>query len=129
MVSGKTYSYLLALTAALSLHDDARAACPSHERINTILRFFESREPLRGLRAPAPGREARVDREPHHRLQGGTHEREHPGAVRRHALGIAEGDVLSLGSFTPPLKPEAGMTVTVRYEGLPGNPAVTVRFK
>jgi 2-keto-4-pentenoate hydratase len=37
--------------------------------------------------------------------------------------------VLSLGSFTPPLKPEAGMTVTVRYEGLPGNPAVTVRFK
>ena len=33
------------------------------------------------------------------------------------------------GSFTAPLVPKAGMTVTVRYEGLPGNPAVSVRFK
>jgi 2-keto-4-pentenoate hydratase len=36
--------------------------------------------------------------------------------------------VLSLGSFTPPLAPKAGTTVTVRYEGLPGNPTVSVRF-
>ncbi len=38
-------------------------------------------------------------------------------------------DVLSLGSFTPPNFQKAGMTITVTYEGLPGNPSVSVRFK
>ncbi len=46
-----TLSRLLALTAALSWLGDARAVCPSHERVNTLLRFQESREPVRGLRA------------------------------------------------------------------------------
>ena len=42
---------------------------------------------------------------------------------------LRPGDLLSLGSFTAPLTPEPGATVRVRYEGLPGNPQVAVRFK
>lgn len=42
---------------------------------------------------------------------------------------LKPGDMLSLGSFTDPLAPYPGLAVTVRYEGLPGNPAVSVRFK
>ena len=42
---------------------------------------------------------------------------------------LRAGDILSLGSFTPPNFQKAGMTVTVTYEGLPGNPSVSVRFK
>ena len=41
---------------------------------------------------------------------------------------LKAGDVLSLGSFSPPMTPRRGLTVTVRYEGLPGNPEVSVRF-
>jgi len=43
-------------------------------------------------------------------------------------IKLQPGDMLSLGSFTAPLAPRPGLTVTVRYEGLPGNPAVSVRF-
>jgi 2-keto-4-pentenoate hydratase len=49
--------------------------------------------------------------------------------LARGGVRLKAGDLLSLGSFTAPLVPKAGMTVTVRYEGLPGNPAVSVRFK
>jgi 2-keto-4-pentenoate hydratase len=42
---------------------------------------------------------------------------------------LRAGDILSLGSFTPPNFQKAGMAVTVTYEGLPGNPSVSVRFK
>lgn len=42
---------------------------------------------------------------------------------------LRAGDVLSLGSFTAPMPPKAGMVVTVTYDGLPGNPTVSVRFK
>lgn len=42
---------------------------------------------------------------------------------------LRAGDILSLGSFTAPMPPKAGTTVTVTYEGLPGNPTVSVRFK
>lgn len=42
---------------------------------------------------------------------------------------LKAGDILSLGAFTPPMPPKAGMTITVTYEGLPGNPSVSVRFK
>jgi len=284
-----TFPVVLALTAAVSWYGDARAACPSHERINTILRFLESREPLRGLRADLSMQDAECGRR---RLVEKLESTENrivgykaaltnaniqarfgvtspvrgvllakmlladgaevpanygarpafeadllvevtgeplPGArtpagvlrtitrvmpfIELPDLGVAEGekltaplltflnagarlgvvgkpirvaatpafadalanmrvvvtdqhgkelargrgsailghplnavmwlhedlargrvrlkpgDVLSLGSFTPPLKPKAGMTVTVRYEGLPGNPAVTVRFR
>ena len=49
--------------------------------------------------------------------------------LARGRVQLKKGNVLSLGSFTPPLTPKAGTTVTVRYEGLPGNPAVSVRFR
>lgn len=42
---------------------------------------------------------------------------------------LRAGDILSLGSFTPPMPPKPGMTITVTYQGLPGNPSVSVRFK
>lgn len=42
---------------------------------------------------------------------------------------LRAGDILSLGSFTPPNFHKAGMAITVTYEGLPGNPSVSVRFK
>jgi NADPH:quinone reductase-like Zn-dependent oxidoreductase len=42
---------------------------------------------------------------------------------------LRAGDILSLGSFTAPMPPKPGMKVTVTYEGLPGNPTVSVHFK
>ena len=42
---------------------------------------------------------------------------------------LKRGDLLSLGSFTKLFPPKAGMGVTVKYEGLPGSPAVGVRFR
>jgi 2-oxo-hept-3-ene-1,7-dioate hydratase len=38
------------------------------------------------------------------------------------------GDLISLGSLGPLLPPEPGTTVTVTYNGLPGDPSVGVRF-
>jgi 2-keto-4-pentenoate hydratase len=49
--------------------------------------------------------------------------------LQKAGIKLRPGDMLSLGSFTQPLKPLPGMAVTVRYEGLPGNPAVSVRFR
>lgn len=49
--------------------------------------------------------------------------------LERSGIKLKAGDVLSLGSFTPPMPPHAGLAVTVRYEGLPGNPRVSVRFR
>ena len=49
--------------------------------------------------------------------------------LERSGTRLKSGDVLSLGSFTQPMRPVPGMAVTVRYEGLPGNPAVSVRFR
>lgn len=47
------------------------------------------------------------------------------------ASGIAlkKGDLLSLGSFSRLLPPKAGTGAKVTYEGLPGNPTASVRFK
>jgi 2-keto-4-pentenoate hydratase len=42
---------------------------------------------------------------------------------------LKAGDLISVGSFTPLTPPKSGQTVTARYEGLPGNPAVSVSFK
>lgn len=42
---------------------------------------------------------------------------------------LRAGDILSLGSFTAPMPPKAGTKITVTYEGLPGNPTVSVRFR
>ena len=42
---------------------------------------------------------------------------------------LRAGDILSLGSFTAPNFTKPGIQVTVTYEGLPGNPTVSARFK
>jgi len=42
---------------------------------------------------------------------------------------LAAGDLVSVGSFTPLTAPNAGQEITVRYEGLPGTPEVSVRFE
>lgn len=44
---------------------------------------------------------------------------------------LKAGDLLSLGSFSPLAAPKPGQTVTVRYEGPPGDgtPRVTVHFR
>lgn len=44
-------------------------------------------------------------------------------------ITLKRGDLLSLGSFSRLHPPKPGMTVRAVYEGLPGNPAVTVRFR
>ncbi|MDD2991486.1 MAG: hypothetical protein PHI64_21335 [Zoogloea sp.] len=42
---------------------------------------------------------------------------------------LQRGDRLSLGSFTKLVPPKPGMSVRATYDGLPGNPAVAVRFR
>lgn len=42
---------------------------------------------------------------------------------------LQAGDLISVGSFTPLTPPKPGETVTVGYEGLPGNPSVSVTFE
>ena len=42
---------------------------------------------------------------------------------------LSAGDLISVGSFTPLTPPKPGQTVTVRYEGLPGTPKVSVKFE
>lgn len=42
---------------------------------------------------------------------------------------LRAGDLLSLGSFSPMMPPKPGSRIKVTYEGLPGNPAVSVSFK
>ena len=49
--------------------------------------------------------------------------------LERSGIKLKAGDLLSLGSFTAPMPPRAGLAVTVHYEGLPGNPRVSVRFR
>lgn len=49
--------------------------------------------------------------------------------LEKSGVPLRPGDLLSLGSFTAPMPPTPGLTVTAHYEGLPGNPKVTVRFQ
>ena len=49
--------------------------------------------------------------------------------LQRSGVRLKPGDVLSLGAFTQPTRPLPGMAIKVRYEGLPGNPEVSVRFR
>lgn len=44
-------------------------------------------------------------------------------------IQLKKGDLLSLGSFSRLLPPKPASGVKVSYEGLPGNPTVSVRFK
>jgi 2-keto-4-pentenoate hydratase len=49
--------------------------------------------------------------------------------LKASGIVLKKGDLLSLGSFLRPLTPKPGTGVKVTYEGLPGTPAVSVRFK
>jgi 2-keto-4-pentenoate hydratase len=49
--------------------------------------------------------------------------------LRRSGIRLKAGDLLSLGTFSPPLPAHAATSVTVRYIGLPGDPEVAVRFR
>lgn len=49
--------------------------------------------------------------------------------LEKSRIRLKPGDLLSLGAFLPPMPPRPGLGITVRYEGLPGNPAVSVRFR
>lgn len=49
--------------------------------------------------------------------------------LNKSGIRLKTGDLLSLGSFSQPRPPQPGMGAKVIYEGLPGNPTVSVRFK
>ena len=49
--------------------------------------------------------------------------------LRKSRIRLKPGDLLSLGAFSAPLRPTPGLAITVRYLGLPGDPAVGVRFR
>jgi 2-keto-4-pentenoate hydratase len=49
--------------------------------------------------------------------------------LAREGRALRKGDLVSLGSFSMLLPPKPGLVVAVRYEGLPGNPVVTVGFR
>ena len=51
------------------------------------------------------------------------------GALAQEGLAMQQGDLISLGSFSPLLPPKAGLAVTATYEGLPGAAPVRVTFK
>lgn len=48
--------------------------------------------------------------------------------LKKSGGALRVGDLLSLGSFSRVRPAKAGSSVTVRYEGLPGNPELAVRF-
>ncbi|MFN9772274.1 MAG: 2-keto-4-pentenoate hydratase [Burkholderiales bacterium] len=49
--------------------------------------------------------------------------------LRRAGIVLKPGDLLSLGSFSRLMPPQPGTAVRAIYEGLPGNPSVSVRFR
>lgn len=49
--------------------------------------------------------------------------------MARAGQAMKKGDLISLGSFSKLLPPKPGLAVEVVYQGLPGNPSVTVRFR
>ena len=46
----------------------------------------------------------------------------------KEGIAMKAADLLSLGGFLPPAPVQAATTITVRYLGLPGDPAVTAYF-
>jgi len=50
-------------------------------------------------------------------------------AVKARGGRLKPDDVISVGSFTPLTAPKPGQTVRVRYEGLSGDPEVSVSFR
>ena len=51
------------------------------------------------------------------------------GDLAKSGKKLAAGDLISVGSFTPLTPPKSGQKITVNYEGLPGNPSVSVAFE
>lgn len=49
--------------------------------------------------------------------------------LKRSGITLKPGDLLSLGSFSRLLPPKPGTGARVVYEGLPGNPSVSVSFR
>jgi 2-keto-4-pentenoate hydratase len=49
--------------------------------------------------------------------------------LKSRGAALKKGDLLSLGSFSKLMPPKPGTGANVVYEGLPGNPSVSVRFK
>jgi 2-keto-4-pentenoate hydratase len=49
-------------------------------------------------------------------------------ALKKDGIALKPGDLLSLGGFLASAPTRAGTSMTVHYNGLPGNPAVTVHF-
>lgn len=49
-------------------------------------------------------------------------------ALKKDGITLKKGDLLSLGGYIPPQPAKAGMKVQVRYNGLPGDPAVAVEL-
>lgn len=49
--------------------------------------------------------------------------------LKKSGITLKRGDLLSLGSFSKLLPPKAGGGARVVYEGLPGNPSVSVGFR
>lgn len=48
--------------------------------------------------------------------------------LKKNGITLKKGDVLSLGSFFPPMPAQSGMHLQLQYQGLPGNPAVNVEL-
>ena len=49
--------------------------------------------------------------------------------LKKSGVTLKPGDLLSLGSFSRLTPPKPGLRVNVVYEGLPGNPSVSVSFR
>jgi 2-oxo-hept-3-ene-1,7-dioate hydratase len=49
--------------------------------------------------------------------------------LRDSGLTLSPGDMLSLGSFGPLLPPRPGLTATITWAGLPGDPSLSVSFE
>ena len=49
-------------------------------------------------------------------------------ALKKDGITLKKGDLLSLGGYIPPQPAKPGMKVQVRYNGLPGDPAVAVEL-
>lgn len=49
--------------------------------------------------------------------------------LRKSGGALKKGQLLSLGTYSRPVPPKPGTEVKVVYDGLPGNPSVSVRFK
>lgn len=50
-------------------------------------------------------------------------------ALKKDGIALKPGDLLSLGGYIPPTPTQPGTTITVKYLGLPGDPAVTVHLE